>query len=202
MVAPSKTAGAVALAHQAVTHPGTVVGSALDVTTKFRATLFLDHALVEAAANTNPASFLIQASAQASGTEEWVTIQEIPISTTGTPATEAMTATEPVGETSMAVADTTGFAAQNEIYIQDTTTLADSEWNMVQEVVTNTAILLIDGLTTQKDSADVIWGSAERYVVPVNVEAYVRLRVIYLHEGAVGANAHIRATMITEDSIA
>ncbi len=53
---------AVALAHQAVTHPATVVGSALDVSTKLAMTLALFHASVEAAANTNPGKFLVQVS--------------------------------------------------------------------------------------------------------------------------------------------
>lgn len=202
MASPSKTAGTVALAHQAVSHPGTVVGSALDVSTKFRATIFLDHAIVEETANTDPASWLIQASAFTSGDEEWVTLLELPLTETGTPATEAMTATEPSGETVMAVASTTGFVAGDIIYLLDAGTLADSEWSLVQEIVSNVSIDLLDGLTTGKDSSDVIWGSAQRDIIPLNVESFVRLRVVYFHEGATAANSHIRATMTTEDSVA
>ncbi len=202
MAAPSKTAGTSVITHQAVTHPGTVVGSAQDVSTKFKVTFFLDHALVEAAANTNPASWFIQASAQSSGDEEWVDLIEIPLSEDGTPATEAMTATEASGVKVLAVASTTGFAAKDEVYIQDAGTLADSEWNKVQEIVSNTSIDILDGLTTGKDSSDVIWGAAERNIITVDVESMVRVRVVYMHEGGTGANAHIRATMTSLDSIA
>jgi hypothetical protein len=66
----------IALVHQAVTHPATVVGSALDVSTKLGITLLLFHASVEATANTNPGKFLVQISGAASGNEDWVTIRE------------------------------------------------------------------------------------------------------------------------------
>lgn len=202
MVAPSKTVGTSVIAHQAVTHPGTVVGSAQDVSTKFAASLFLDHALVEAAANTNAPTWLVQVSAESSGNEDWLTIVQLQLNETGTPATEAMTATEAAAETVMAVASTTGFVAMDTIYLQDTGTLADSEWNLVQEIVTNTSINLLDGLTNGKDSSDVIWGEAERNIIHLDLTSIARVRVVYMHEGAVGANAHIRATMTTFDSTA
>ena len=202
MASPLKTAGTVVIAHQAITHPGTVVGSALDVSTVFQATLFLDHALVEAAANTNPPSWYIQASAQSSGNEEWVTLLELPLSENGTPATEAVGTDVGQGASIIPVLSTAGFVSKDEIYIQDTGTLANSEWGKIQEIVTDTGITVLDGMTTAKDASDVIWGDAERNIVTVNVASIARLRVVYLHEGATGANSHIRATMTTEDSIA
>lgn len=202
MVTPSKTVGTELIAHQAVTHPGTVVGSAIDVSTKFRATVFLDHALVEAVANTNPPSWKVQISAASSGNENWVTVEEIQITETGTPATEGLTQTEASGETVMAVASTMDRAAGDIIYLQDAGTLVDSEWSEIQEFVTNTSIILLDGLTTGKDSSDTIWGSAQRDAVTLNLESVARLRVVFTHEGSVGANSHIWSTMTVLDSIA
>lgn len=200
MAALSKTQGIVALAHQAVTHPGTVVGTAQDVTTKFSATILLFHASVEATANTNPGRFFVQTSGSASGNEDWATTYEFD-ATISTASTAAMTATEPIGETVLAVAATTGFAAFDKLYIQDSGTLADSEWGLCQEIVTSTSINLVDGLTNGKDSADVIWNDADIWTCQLDLTSIGRIRVLFVHEGAVGANSHIKAIMSTGDSI-
>lgn len=191
---------AVALAHQAVTHPATVVGSALDVSTKLGLTLALFHASVEAAANTNPGRFLVQISGAASGDEDWVTVYEFD-ATISTADTEAMTATEPVGEKALAVALTAGFVANDILYIQDAGTLADSEWGRCREIVTDTTIDLIDGLTNQKDSSDVIWNDADIFTCQLDLTSVGRVRVVFQHEGAAGANCHIKAKAIYGDSI-
>lgn len=195
----NKTAGVNLLTHQAVTHPDTVKGSAVDVSTKMGATVFLFHASVEAAANTNPGTFRVEGSAAASGDEDWVTLAEV-AATISTADTEAMTATEPSGETVLAVASTTGFVAGDRLYIQDTGTLADSEWARCQEIVSNTSINLIDGLTTGKDSADVIWNDADAWAIYVDLSGITRIRAVFQHEGAVGANVHVKGTMVTLDS--
>jgi hypothetical protein len=201
VVTPTKTAGTSLLTHQAVTHPDTVKGSAADVSTKFAARVFLFHASVEAAANTNPGVFRIEGSASASGDEDWATIHTV-AATISTADTEAMTATEPSAETVLAVASTTGFIAGDKLYIQDTGTLADSEWAVCQEVVTNTSINLVDGLTTGKDSADVIWNDADIWAITVDLTCITRLRVVFQHEGTVGANCHVKAMMVSFDSAA
>lgn len=196
----NKTAGTSVISHQAITHPDTVKSSAIDVSTKLAATLFLFWASVEAAANTNAGSFLIFASAASSGDEDWTLIRRV-ITPGGTAATEAMTATEPVAETVLACASTTGFAAGDVLYVQDTGTLADSEWNWCQEIVTNTSINLLWGLTNQKDNADVIWNAAMVAAVELDLSAISRLMVVFQHEGATGANGHIKATMVSADSL-
>lgn len=199
---PNKTDSGSALTHQAATHPTTLKGSAVDCRTKRAATIFLYHGYVEAAADTNPGKFLVQIRPDAgdgSVNENWVTVVELPAKGT-TPDTEAMTATEPQGETVMAVSSTTGFVAEDELYIQDTGTLADSEWAKCQEVVSNTSIDLVDGLANQKDSSDVIWNDASKFVVTLDLNAVESFRVVWMHEGATGANGHVKADYITYDS--
>lgn len=192
---------AVALAHQAVTHPATVVGSALDVSTKLALTLALFHASVEAAANTNPGKFLVQVSGAASGTEDWATVAEFD-ATISTADTEAMTATEAVGVTALAVAATAGFVANDILYIQDAGTVADGEWARCREIVTDTTIDLVDGLTNAKDASDVIWNDADIWTCQLDLTAIGRVRVVFQHEGAAGVNCHIKAMAIYGDSIA
>jgi len=189
------------LSHQAVTHPNTVQGSDLDVSAIDTVGISLFHASVEATANTNGGKFLIQGANTASGDEDWATLIEFQAQNT-TADTEAMTATEPVGETVLAVASTSGFAANDILYIQDTGTVANSEWARCQEVVTNTSIDLVDGLTNEKDSSDVIWNDAEIWFVQLAVRGLARIRVVFQHEGATAANCHVKALGTSADAFA
>lgn len=201
-ITPNKTDSVSVLSHQAAVHPLTIVGSAIDVSTKRAAVIFLFHGYVEATADTNPGKFLIQIrpdNGSGSVLEHWVTVAEFTARGT-TPDTEAMTATEPAGETVLACASTTGFVVEDELYIQDTGTLADSEWAKLVTVTTNTSLTLMDGLTTQKDSADVIWNDASKWAVPLNLEGVESFRVVWMHVGATGANGHVKALAVTYDS--
>lgn len=201
-ITPNKTDSVEVLAHQAATHPVTIKGSAIDCRTKRRVEIHLFHGYVEATADTNPGSFLVQKRPDAgdgSATEHWITVETFTARGTS-PDTEAMTATEPAGETVLACASTTGFVAGDILYVQDTGTLADSEWGLCQEIVTNTNIQLVDGLTTQKDSSDVIWNDASTWVCTLDLEANESFRVVWMHEGATGANGHVKALAITYDS--
>lgn len=203
MATISKTADIAALAHQLVTHPDTVKGSAQDVSTSLGATVVCFGGFVEAAANTTPGSFLIQASASATSNEDWVTIGEIAMNA-GTPDDEVLTAIEPAAETVLAVAATAGFAAGDVVYIQDIDTLANSEWGRLQEIVTNTSIDLIDGLTNEKSTAGSgckAFNDATVQSMYVDLTGITRLRVVFQHEGATGANVHVKAIMVTGDSI-
>ena len=181
----------VLLAHQAVSHPATVVGSALSVTGSKRLRVDLFHAFNEAAANTNPGVFIVETTQDSSG-NEWFEALRFKVFS-GTPASEVLTATEPAGETTIAVASTTGFAADDVVYFRDAT-LADSEWARVQEIVTNTSIILVDGLVNEHAlTTTTIFGSAQRLTADIDVAGAERLRALYLHEGSTGANVHIKA---------
>jgi hypothetical protein len=189
------------MTHQAATHPTTIIGELIDARTKRAAILFLFHGYVEATADTNPGKFLVQVrpdagDAASTVAEHWITVVELAAKGTN-PDTEAMTATEPAGETVLACASTTGFAVEDELYIQDTGTLADSEWAKCKTFVTNTSVNLIDGLTTQKDNADVIWNDASKFVVSLDLNGIESFRVVWQHEGATGANGHVKALAIT-----
>lgn len=204
-ITPVKTDSVTVLSHQAVTHPVTVVGSAIDCRTKRSVTIFLYHAYVEAAADTDFGKFLIQVrpdTGEGAATEHWASVVELGAKNPLTPfaATRALSGTEGIGDTSLAVSATTGFAAGDLIYIQDTGTLADSEWNRLKTLVANTNLQLLDGLTNAKDSADVIWGSASKFVVTLSLESIESFRVVWQHEGATGANGHIKALAVTYDS--
>lgn len=199
---PVKTNSVELLTHQAAVHPTTLVGSALNCVTKKALTLFLYHGYIEAAADTNPGKFLVQVRPDSGGgsvTENWITLAEFAARGT-TPDTEAMTATEPIGETVLACASTTGFAVEDELYIQDTGTLVDSEWAKLKTFVTNVSVNLIDGLTNQKDNTDIIWNDASKWALTIDLSGIEAVRVVWTHEGATGANGHVKALGITYDS--
>ena len=157
MATITKTQGIDVLTHQSVTHPGSIPGGEISVTDDLEVSIVLYHAYVEVPANATPAEFHIQFTPYASGDEGWKTIFRFDTSTTAAP-TEALTATEPSGEKSLAVASTTGFSVGDTVYIQDAGTLADSEWGKLENVVSNTSLDLWYGLTTGKDSSDFVSG--------------------------------------------
>lgn len=188
------------LDHEAVTHPGVKVGAAISVTTHLAAWVVIYHAYVETTANATPAEFHVQLTPYASGNEGWFTAVRFDTSTT-IPPTEALTATEPIGETALAVASTTSFLVGNIVYIQDAGTLANSEWGKLENVVTNTTLDLVDGLTAEKDSSDFAWGEAEIFHAYLDLTAMARLRVYYINRAATGSNSHIKALLVRGDSI-
>lgn len=194
----------VLLAHQAVTHPATVVGSAISVPSitvdpdtgqQHRVDEVLVevyHAFNEEGANTNPQSILIQTSMSESGNDDWVTAAEH-IASTVSPVIEALTGTEPVGETVIAVADEAGSVAGDLIYIRDTV-VSDSEWALVKEVVVNTSIDLVDGLTTAHAATTTsIFTQAEKFSSVVSLKGIERIRLVYMNEGGTAANTHVKA---------
>jgi hypothetical protein len=197
----NKTSLVEALAHQAATHPTTIVGSAIDVSLARRATVFLYHGYVEATADTNSGSFYIQMRPEAADstvTEHWLTHTTKTCGTT-TPDTEACAATEPVAETVMAVASTTGFAVGDKLYIQNAT-LAHSEWGLLRKFTADTSITLTDGLTNaQTQTTSIIWNDANVWIVEIDVTAASALRVVFHHEGATGANGHVKAFVVLHE---
>ena len=201
---PNKTTGVELLAHQAAAHgeATALVGSSYDCRLKIAARVFLYHGYIEATADTNPGSFLIQLRPEAGTStvaEHWITHTKKTAAGVATVATEAMTATEPAGTTVLACASTTGFVAGDKMYIRDGTTLADSEWATIHSIVTDTSVNIVDGLTTGKDSSDVLWGNASTWVVDLDLTTTASLRVVWSHGGTTGADGHVKALAVFYD---
>lgn len=201
MASPAKTTE-IALAHQLVTLQSTVTGVVIDVSTAFEASVFLDAAPVQANANTNPPSWILRASAQNSGNDQWVVLQEIPLAFAGFPASEALTGIENPGNVTMQVASTAGFLPRDVFYIQNLATLAQSEWSEVRDITAGVSVNALDGLTFGKAAGDMLYGGAERNVVRIPCESLLRLRVDFVHQGAAGNTYHVRATLVREDAVA
>lgn len=192
------------IAHQAVTNPASVKGSAVDVRASLGCKIVMRHAYIEAVdpGGIEPEFHVMASDDQTASppSDSWYKVVSFKATDPGAaPATEAMTATEPIAETVLACSSTTGFAAGDEVYVRDTTTEADSEWHQVSRVVTNTSVDLVEGLVTQKDSSDIIWGSAQTFRVSLGSVGHVN--VYYSNEGSSAPNTAVYAEVLVDTDI-
>jgi hypothetical protein len=191
---PNKTSAVTALAHQAATHPITIAGDAIDVSTWRNARLFMFHGYVEDTADTNKGSFLVQIKPDATSLH-WVTVATQESAGTD-PDTEAISADEAVGQTVLSVASTTGFALLDKVYIQDTT-LAEGEWGTLTGLVTDTSLEVLDATTyAHAKTTSVIWNDATIATAEVDCTSAAYLRLVWTHTGATGANAHVKGIAV------
>ena len=120
------------ISHQEVTNSSTTLATVVGVEEGVTAgelwtTIYMYHAFIEEGANTNPQSFFVQTNPAATGNDEgWNTVMQF-TTTDATTVEENMTATEAAGVTELAIANSTGFANGDYIYIEDNPTVADSE---------------------------------------------------------------------------
>jgi hypothetical protein len=191
----TQAAVADAIAHQHVTHANSVYGSAKTPTAgALWAEIHMLHGFIQDTANTNPGSFYVQTTLLTTD-EAWLTVAQF-TTFNGTPVTEALTATEPSSETVLAVASTTGFAANDYIYVQDAGTATDSEWHQLDIISAPSSVTLTEGLVVGKDASDFIFSNAEQFRMQLDLSGVARWRVIYKHEGATGADTAIWAHYI------
>ena len=182
------------LSHALVTHPNSVLGTAVSVATAIECLIVLWHALVEETANTNPGTFRVFGSRDSSGDNDWFHIMDIDASDADA-GEEDFTASEPIGEKVLAVALTAEFIPKANIYIEDVNTIAQSEWHTIDLIATDASITIMVGLTFQKDAPgtdDKIWTDAQQFRISLNCAGLSRIRVDFSHEGATGADCHIK----------
>lgn len=96
-------------------------------------------------------------------TGHWVDLLPLGFVPTTASEAEALTAIEPTGETVMACASTTNLVVGDLILIKDAGTAADSEFSEIVAVAANVSVTLMDGLETEKDSADSMYDAAVRF---------------------------------------
>jgi len=152
----------------------------LDVSGMFSLKLHIQHALTTSGTENADGVFLVQfASETGTSNEDWQTAFKIPM-VTGTPNSEALTATEPIGETVIALASTTGLYTNDDVrfMLLKDNTLAASEMVLVVSAVSNTSATIQDGLTAEHTSADTMFDIADSRSYYVDVYQEDRLRVI------------------------
>lgn len=187
------------LAHQEITHPANVIGTAVDCSTWLMAQVTAFLANIETTANATGAAVVIQGSIETSG-NDWVDILRFVGSTTAA-ETEVLTATEPVSETVMAVASTTNLVVGDLIYIKDDTSVATSEWHEIVAVAANTSITLADGLAVEKVANDDVYDQAQRFTLPVDCAGFKRIRAIVVHQAGTGSDLRVKVTAVAATDI-
>lgn len=179
------------IGHQRGSHPYHVIGSArTPAEGSILAKIWLYHALHEATANTNPGSFYVQTRGEAVN-DQWVTVAPF-LTSDGTTATSALTATEAIGVTSLAITSSASFVAGDYIYVDDATGDTDDEWHHVVQIDSvGTDLLVAEGLVAAKASGDDAWTLAEAFYMELDLAGVFEYRVIYIHRGGTGANTAI-----------
>jgi hypothetical protein len=189
------------LPHQAITHPGNVIGDtvsgdtegAFNVASYVGGIVTIYVANVETTANATGVAARLMWSGEANGKDfrqyqEW-------IGSTTAAETEALSDAggEPGGETVLAVASTTNLAVGDWIYIRDDDSVAGGEWRRIVAVTTNTSVTIDTGLTAAKVQNDDIFDQAQVFPIPVQLEGVKRLRVDIVHQAATGSDIHVKA---------
>ena len=184
------------LSHALVSADSISVGAASDVAGLVSASVYFWHAWVQATSIDRGVDYYLQGTPEAAGNRDWVTLAKF---TTGTETAneEALEATEPVSETVMAVALTTGFTTFGDlIYIKDGSVVTDSEWHQIRDFVTDTSVTLFDGLAVGKTSSDSLFSHAERFVAHLNnLAGLSRVRAI-AHNHDDGNDSHSMVKML------
>lgn len=181
------------ISHQSLTHPGNVEGTPYACAGNLEGVIVVKVANVETTANATGVSVLIQGSLETSGDDQWFTLKEF-VGNTDAAETEALTATEPVGEQTLAMASTTNLEVGDQVYVQDASVVADGEWHKIIGVVANTSIDIDYGLTVAKDSSDFVFDAAQIFVFAIDCAGLKRVNVYVVHEAATGSNIHVEAT--------
>lgn len=186
---------------QAMTHPASVVGSAVSVAGYLGGTVYIYQANIETTANLAAGLDYIQlqVSPEASG-NAWYPYATFAPSTTASES-EALTATEPVGETVLALASTTNLDASDYVYLLDNAGVDASEWAQIVSIVANTSVTIASGLIAEKNNADVLYDQACRWAVSLDFAGVSRIRVVVVHQGATGSDWHVWATMTAATAI-
>ena len=182
------------LAHQAVLLGANAIGTAVDCSTWLLAQITAWLGKIETTANATGPEIIIQASIEASG-NDWIDILRFTGSTTDA-TTQALTATEAIAETEIAIAATADFLVGSLIYIKDETGVDESEWGEVVDLTTNTNITLMDGLLVQKVANDDLYTQAERFSVLVDCAGFKRLRACFVHQAATGSAMRVKVTAV------
>lgn len=190
------------IVHQAITHPGVIKGSAVDVKDALEMGVYIHHASVET--NTPTAGelpeFHLEANPFASGDEGWDVLPGGKYTFSGTaPLSEALTATEPVAETVMAVASTADFALNERVYIKDAT-VVDGEWHRINTLVASTSYTLKDGLLNEKVT-ETMYNQAEQFYASYSLGGIARVRGWYMNRPVTGNNTILRVDLIITTEI-
>lgn len=195
---PNKTQGTSVLSLQSVAASSVAISSAIDVSGKLAATLFIHFGRRSATAAGAGVNFRIEASSKSSGDGHWYPLAELTTAFAACEA-EAVSGTVGSGTNVITVASTTNLTAADLVYI-DNGTIANSEWGRIKSIVANTSVTIEDNLVNAQTGAT-LYDAAEMYALTLDLSAVGRLRLVA--DGASFTQAFaVEAHMVTLDSYA
>lgn len=198
MASLTKTQAISVLSLQSVASNTVVLGSAVDVSTKLAATVFIHSGRRTNSALTEGVEYRIEASAKSSGDGFWWPLASFK-SAIILAESEAVSGTVSSGTNVITVASTTNLIAGDLVYI-DNSTIANSEWGRVKSISSNTSITIEDNLLNAQ-TGSTIYDQAEFFVAQLDLTAVGRIRAVADGRNT-GQATSVEILMVTGDSIA
>jgi hypothetical protein len=196
-VSLAKTVNQTLLALQALSSNTVVIGSAVDVSTKFSAFIGIHFGRATASALTTGAKVRIEGSMKSSGDGHWYVLAEFQ-SAIAAAESEAVSGTVNAGTNVVTVASTTNLTQGDLVYIKNTT-IGNSEWGRVKSISANVSITLEDNLVNAQ-TGSTIYDNAELWTAYLDLAAVTRIRAVADFSGT-GQACDVEALMVTADSI-
>ncbi|HMJ84034.1 MAG TPA: hypothetical protein VK504_12735 [Vicinamibacterales bacterium] len=193
----AKTVNQSLLSLQSVASNTVVVGSAVDVSTKFTAFIGVHFGRRTASALTTGGKIRIEGSMKSSGDGHWFVLAEFQ-SAIAAAESEAVSGTVNAGTNVITVASTTNLTAGDLVFI-DNGTIANSEWGRVKSISSNVSITIEDNLVNAQTGAT-IYDNAELFTAYIDLAAVTRIRAVADFSGT-GQACAIEIIMVTADSI-
>lgn len=204
MATISKTQGTSLLTLQTCASAAVVLGSAVDVSTKLAAMVFIHVGRTIATALTNGVKIRVEASSKSTLDGHWYSVAEFQTGVTVSTTTATLTTATTAADTVLPMTATAGIVIGDKVYIREAGAETNSEFGRVKLVTSNTSITIEDGtlfnhtITTTK-----IWSQAEFFVAQLDLTAIGRLRVVVDCASALSGQTIVaEAHMVTGDSIA
>lgn len=202
MVAPSKVAARSLLNLQPVASGVQLIGSEVNVATYFAGRLFWRMGRTLATALSNEVLFRLQASAAASGNDQWYDIHKwTSLLGKTTAIATTLSAGTTAGNTTSPYTSAASFAAGNLVYYKEGT-IANGEFSRIKSISSNT-ITHEEAQTRTHTSGIAVVNMAEADSFAMDLSAILRLRLIVdTAQNATGQTVDVEAYLNTLDSIA
>ena len=202
MVAPSKTLNATAVhAWQTVATGNVIVGSAIDVSTKWAKAFYIQLARVTGTAFTAPwPRVRIEAAGKASSNDKWIPLYEYSMAVGASIASTSLNGAVSGGATTCVVTAATNIVAGDLLFLGHTTTAANYEIIRVKGV-SGTTVTFEEACTNAHDTGAVVTDQAEVVFPAFNMETCTRCRVVIDNAGG-GQSVYVEVHELTYDSFA
>ncbi len=197
----SKTQGSTLLAFTQQASAAITVGSAVDVSTKLAATIYVKMGRTVTTALGNEVKFRLEASAKSSGNDEWIPILQW-TSTSGKTACNSTTlnGATTAGNTTSVLTSGTGFSAGAWAYFRETGTPSNSEWSRVLSLSSNTPTFE-EAQTRNHTNGITVSTLSEGWAFDIDCASICRVRLIVdTASAASGQTVDVQAIINTLDS--